>query len=352
MLDDQKKIESIDSGHMIDTIAQFSQQIDEASHIINEYQIPDFIKIDDVVITGMGASGISGDIVSSLFYEKLDVPFYINKGYDLPRWVHKDSLTVFLSYSGNTDETISSFKQALQKKSNIVAITSGGKLAEYCEKRQLTYIKVPEGFQPRSAVGYLLIPLLQVLRKNKILKNTIDADIQESIEVIKKSSKENNKEIITNENPAKKLAQKLHHTIPKIYGWGLYNPVAQRWRTQFNENSKLIADYDILPEASHNDIVGWSSDLDDTKYFSCILFRDAHEETIYMKARLDFMKSIFEDSAKCVQEIKPEGKSRLARALYAMNYGDFVSCYLAFLREVDPTPIDAINELKRQLASL
>lgn len=352
MLNDIKKIDAIDTASMLDTVALFPQQLEDALTLVNKYHIPDFIKIDDMVITGMGTSGITGDIITSLFYDKLDVPVYVNKSYDLPRWVHKDTLSLFLSYSGNSEETISSFKQAVQRKSNIITIASGGKLAEYAEKRNVPCIKLPLGLQPRAAIGYLLIPLLEVLKKNKIVKESIDKDIQEAIDVVKKTTRINEKTVPLEKNPAKQLATHIHQTYPKIYGWGLYSAVAQRWKNQFNENSKLLSCYEILPDANHNDIVGWSSSSQDTKRFSCIFFRDSHEESIYMKTRLDFFKVLCEEHASFVKEIKLEGKSRLAKSLYALNYGDFVSCYLAVLQEVDPTPIDVIHELKQRLATL
>ena len=114
----------------------------------------------------------------------------------------------------------------------------------------------------------------------------------------------------------------------------------------------MIASFDVLPEANHNDIVGWAANPEISKHFSCVLIRDHHEESIYMKTRLDFMKSLFQDVSSNVLEIQPQGKSRLARAVSLMLLGDFVSCYLAVLRQVDPTPIAAIQELKNQLASL
>jgi len=352
MLNQIEKIDAIDSAHMVDTIAQFPQQLEEAQSILNQFQIPDFIKVDNVVVSGMGASGISGDIVQSLFHDKLDVPFFVNKSYDLPKWVHKNTLSVILSYSGDTEETLSSFKQAVQKKCHIVAVTSGGKLAEYCEKREITCIHIPKGFQPRAATAYLLVPLLFILRKNGVIKNTLESDLAEARDVVKRSCKLYAKNVPLDENPAKQLAQDVQGTILKLYGWGLYAPVALRWRTQLNENSKLIADFDIVPDANHNDIIGWTGDAENAKHFSCLLFRDSHEESIYMKTRLDFMKVLFEDVAHVVKEVRPEGKSRLARMLYCMNLGDFVSCYLAFLRGQDPTPIDAITELKNRLSLL
>ena len=352
MLDDVKAISEIDKSGMLDTLADFPDQIKEAVEIIKTIQLPDFIKIDNVVVTGLGGSAVSGDIVESLFRDKLDVPFCVNRDYDLPKWVRKDTLTIFLSYSGNTEETLSAFKLAYQKKCNIICISSGGKLQELAEKREVIHIKIPTGFQPRAATAYLLFPLILILKRNGLLKNTIESDIEETISVTQEFIHENKKEVLEKNNLSKQIAKKIFSTMPQIYGWGIYSPIAGRWRQQLNENSKVIARDDVVPKSNHNDIVGWSANPEMSKQFSCILFRDNNEETLYMSTRLDFMKTLFEDVAANCIEVHPKGKSRLAKMMYAMCLGDFVSCYLAVLRKVDPTPIDIISELKERLSRL
>jgi glucose/mannose-6-phosphate isomerase len=352
VLDDTQAIKDIDTSDMFGILEQFPEQIQDAIRRTQDAHLQDFIKIDNVVFAGMGASGISGDIITGMYRDKIDTPTVVNRDYTLPKWVHKNTLAIILSYSGNTEETIAAFKEAYQKKCHILAISSNGKLQELCEKRDVTYIQIPQGIQPRAATAYLLTPLLFILQKNGLLRHSIDSDIEESIQISKTCCKEYAREVPEKDNLAKQLAGALHETIPQIYGWGFYQPVAQRWRTQINENSKMIAFYDVLPEANHNDIVGWASNPKISKHFSCILIRDHHEESIYMKTRLEFMKSLFQDVSSKVLEIHPQGKSRLARAISLMLLGDFVSCYLAVLRQVDPTPIAAIQELKNRLATL
>ncbi len=351
-LDDEQMLSKIDSMDMLGTIAEFSKQIQEAVALSQQTFIPDFIKIDNVVITGMGGSGIVGDIVSSLFWDKAEVPIVINKTYDLPKWAHKNTLTIFLSYSGDTEETISSFKTACQRKCKIISISSGGKLKELAIKRDLLHISIPPGFQPRAATGYLLFPLLFILKKNGIIKNTVESDIDEAESVVDELQKTINKSVPTKSNIAKQLALQINGTFPQMYGWNFYTPVALRWRTQFNENSKLIARADSVPESNHNDIVGWSANPELSKQATCILFRDKDEESIYMSQRLEFMKKLFSDVSKQVFEITPQGKSRLAKQMYSICLGDFISVYLAILREIDPTPIDAITELKNTLSCI
>jgi glucose/mannose-6-phosphate isomerase len=350
MLDDQSKISAIDKSNMLEKLANFPEQIKESIEIMKAKHL-DFIRIDNVIITGMGGSGISGDIVKSLFRDKIRVPLFVNKEHDLPRWAKKETLTVFLSYSGNTEETISSFKNACQKKCKIICISSGGKLKELAEKVGVNHIEIPTGFQPREATAYLLFPLMLILKRVGLLNYKIESDIEETIYVTRDFVDENKKTIPEETNLSKQIARKIFNTIPQIYGWGFYSPIATRWRTQFNENSKIIAREDTVPESNHNDIVGWSSNPEVSRNFSCILLRDKSEEPFYIGMRFNFMKNLLKDNASNLIEAYPRGKSRLAKAMYLMCLGDFVSCYLAILRGIDPTPVDIIQELKRHLAA-
>ena len=351
MLDDATHIIEIDKSHMLDKIAQFPSQIREAVELGKTIQIEKIFKIDNIIITGMGASGLAGDIIQRLYRDRVDVPILINREYDLPKWTKKDTLTIFMSYSGNTEETLAAFKHASQKKCKIISISSGGKLQDFSEKRGLPHIKIPSGFQPREAIGYFVIILLSIFHYTGLLKNSLDSDIEETIEILTDFIEKNNKSIPQEDNLSKQISSKIAGTIPQIYGWGIYSPISIRWRTQFNENSKIIACDSIVPESNHNDIVGWSMDPNTSKRFTCILFRDKSEESIYMTTRLDFMKNLFEETAANVIEIQPVGKSRLTKMMYSLCLGDFISCYLAVSRNIDPTPVDAIKELKSQLAS-
>lgn len=350
MANNYERISMVDKANMLDGLARFPEQIKESLAIAEAVERFNFLKIDNVVIAGMGASAISGDIMQSLFRDKLDIPLVVNREYDLPKWVNKDTLVICISYSGNTDETLSSFKIAFQKKCKIICISTGGKLQELAEKRNVPFVKIPSGIQPRAATAYLLFPSIIFLKKLGLLKTTIDMDIQETISVMQEFVAMNNKAVPEETNPAKQMATKIFHTIPQIYGWGIYTPIAIRWRHQINENSKMIARTDIAPECNHNDIVGWSANPEISKQFSCVLIRDKDEETIDMTTRLNFMRDLFKNTAGNIIEVSPKGKSQLAKMMYMMCLGDFTSCYLAVLRGVDPSPVDIITELKKRLA--
>ena len=187
--------------------------------------------------TGMGGSAISGDILQAFFRDKLDIPIYVNRQYELPKWAHKNTLVITQSYSGNTEETLHSFKHAYQKRCKIVGISSDGKLEEFCKKRDVAFIKIPSGYQPRAATGYMLFTALLMLNEIGILKIEIDKEIKDTISVTEEFRSKNKKDIPTEKNLSKKLAKQIYNKIPQVYGWKQYTPIAKRWCTQFNENS-------------------------------------------------------------------------------------------------------------------
>ena len=352
MLNDLTNISNIDKSGMLDNVEKFPEQIEETKNIVNNAQLSSIFKIDHIIISGMGASGISGDIVNNLLRDKIDKPIFVNRNYDLPKWANKNTLLFSQSYSGNTEETLSTFKHACQKKCKIIGISSGGKLQEYCEKREIPHIKIPSGFQPRAATGYTLFFSLLALKKIGVLNNSINEEINETINIVKEFRDKNKKTIDEKDNISKQCAKNILNTIPQIYAFNFYNPIARRWCQQFNENSKIICRYDEVPECNHNDIVGWSMNPEISKKFTCLLFRDKSEESIYMSKRLDFMKEFYESVTSNVIEIYAKGKKRLAKMMYTMYLGDFVSCYIAVLRKIDPTPVTAITELKKELAKI
>lgn len=352
MLDELKKIEEVDKSGMLNYVANFPNQIKEAKQIVEDSNATSMYKIDNIIFSGMGGSAISGDIIQSLLRDRLDIPIFVTRQYDLPKWANKNTLVFSQSYSGNTEETLSTFKHAHQKHCKIVAISSGGKLQEYCEKRDVPYIKIPSGVQPRAATGYILFCSLYTFKKIGLLNKDIDNEIAETIQIVEEVKNNNKKEVPEEKNLSKQLAKKISNKIPQVYGWDFYMPIAKRWCTQINENSKLICRYDEVSECNHNDIVGWSMNPEVSKQFACILFRDHENESIYISKRLNFMKKLFQDVAGTTIEIPIYAKRRLAKMMYAMYLGDFTSCYLAILRNIDPTPVEAIRELKEELAKI
>jgi glucose/mannose-6-phosphate isomerase len=352
MLDDLEFISKIDKSNQIRKIEKFPFQINEAIEIVDKLQINKIFKINNIIFNGMGGSAISGDIIKTLFINRLNIPIYVNRSYNLPKWANKNTLVITQSYSGNTEETLSAFKQAYQKKCKTISISSGGKLEEYCQNRGITHVKIPSGYVPRGAIAYFIFISLKILEKIGLTTNILKIDIEELIEITNVIVKDNNLKIPKEKNTSKKIAQKIFGTIPQIYGWDIYSPIAKRWSTQFNENSKLISKFDIVSESNHNDIVGWSQNYEISKKFSCIIFRDKSIESIYMSNRLDFMKTLYSDVAANVIEVEAKGKNTISKMISTMYLGDFISFYLAILRKIDPTPVPIIDELKERINSI
>ncbi len=352
MLDNREEISKIDKSNMLDSVEEFPDQIKKAKDIIESAKLENIYKVDNIIFTGMGGSAISGDILKAYFRDKIDIPIYVNRKYELPKWAHKNTLVIAQSYSGNTEETLSAFKHAYQKRCKIIGLTSGGKLEEYCKKRDVPFIKIPSGYQPRAATGYMMFSALYGLKDTGILRIDIDKDINEAISITEEFRNKNKKDIPFEKNLSKKIAKQILGKIPQVYGFKEYVPIAKRWCTQFNENSKIICRYDEVSECNHNDIVGWSMNPEATENFVCIMFRDKEDESIYISKRMDFMKKLFKTNAKDTIEIEIPPKRKLAKMMYAMYLGDFISCYLAILRKIDPTPVNIISELKEELAKI
>jgi len=351
-LDDMKFISSLDKSNMFAQIASFPTQITDAMQLINDTSLLKIYNIHQIIITGMGGSAISGDILEKYLLHKLNIPIHVNRTYDLPKWATKKTLVIAQSYSGNTGETLAALKNANEKKCSIIGISSGGLLKEYCQKHSLPYIQIPEGYQPRSALGFLFFSSILALHKTGLLSTVIQPEIDESISVTKELIEQVNPNIAFDNNAAKQIANQIDHTMPIIYAWNYYAPIAKRWATQFNENSKVISKYGCIPEKIHNEIVGWAEHTEYAKYFSGILLRDKKIETLQIKTTFDFVYKLFDQTLGKVVEINVMGKSPLAKLMYLLVLGDYISCYYALLRNKDPTPISIINQCKDELSKL
>ena len=230
----------------------------------------------------------------------------------------------------------------------LVAVSSGGVLQEFSERLKIPLVKLPEKIQPRCAFPYLFFPLLIVLKKLGLVEPEC-GEVEEAIEVLREIRDEVKPESPTSRNLAKRLALDVKDSVPIIYGFGMYGGVAQRMKTQFNENSKIPSKCEVFPELNHNEIVGWTGPERLTKNFTVILIRDKNEPS-EIKARIDVTKKlVLEKKAGKVIEVYARGRSKLARVLSVLYVGDFASVYLAILYGVDPTPVDVITRMKAEL---
>jgi glucose/mannose-6-phosphate isomerase len=240
-------------------------------------------------------------------------------------------LVFAVSYSGNTEETLSAFKDARSRNAKIIGITSGGKLSEECEK----VIKIPSGLQPRAALGYLFFPMLGVLHNTNIIRVKND-DLNEMMDILMDTEK------FTNEG--EELAKKLKEKIPIIYASEALGALAMRWKTQINENAKMPCFYNVFSEMNHNEIAGYKG-MD--RKFVAIMIRDNYDNE-RIKKRMDICQEIMEVTTD-VEEVQTEGECLLSRMFSAIYLGDFVSYHLALWNRVDPSPVEIIEGMKKKL---
>ncbi len=345
---------TIDRFQMAGLLTNFSRQVEEGVRIGKAFTLPRALRTDfqNVVFIGMGGSAIGGDVIRSLTSKEFPLPMTVVRHYDLPPFVDSKTLCIFSSYSGNTEETISAFRQGMKKGVKALSISSGGELAQLSRKASIPWIEIPKGFPPRAALGYSVFPLLQAFSQLKLLQWDARA-VEETIELLDSLAKKYGLETSRAKNPAKKLAQALWNRWVVIYaGTELLDSAALRFRNQIEENAKAMASHHLLAEMNHNEILGWQFPKSLVGKSTCVFLRDS-EDHPRIQLRMDFTKNLLVKERKVsVEEIRSQGKSRLARLFSAIHLGDWISYYLALLYRIDPTPVGVIEALKKKLASV
>jgi glucose/mannose-6-phosphate isomerase len=348
-LDDTQIYKQLNPENMRGHLHGLPQQCRTAWHKANDFKLPkDYANIDKVVILGMGGSAIGGDLVRSLFSSKKKPIIFVSRDYDLPAFVDDRTLVIASSYSGNTEETLSAFSQALQKKCKRLAMTTGGRLKELAEDAKVPVFLINYVAQPRAAVGYGFMSLIAFLQKLGHLEDKT-AEVEAMIQDIEKLLGELKETVPTSSNRAKQLAAKLHGKIAVIYGAGILSEVAHRWKTQINENSKSWAFYDIFPELNHNAVVGYQfpPELASKMYVVLLRCPSLHPR---MLIRYQATSELLKQSGISHETIDSQGKGELSQMMNLIYLGDWVSYYLAILNEIDPTPVKAIDYLKKRLS--
>lgn len=348
VLDDLTAQRSMDPGGMAELICRFPSMMKESLDLVSSVSLSPDIRPGGVIFCGMGGSAISADIASRLAERMFDVPAIVVRGYDLPKFAGKDSLVFILSYSGNTEETLSCYEEALSSGAKIIAVTSGGKLAERSIEKGHAIFKIPAGLPPRASMPYLLVPILYVL--DRIFPGTdLLGQIGESVGVLEEIKDMLKPEIPLSANMAKQTAAAMIGKLPFIFGSeGGSDAAAYRWKCQISENSKMNACFNVFPEMDHNELVNLAGA--GSKDVFAVFLRDERESG-RMKKRIDVTENIIRGSISGAAKIYSKGISHLSRILSLCYFGDFVSIYLAFLAGVDPMPVKAIEKLKKELAA-
>lgn len=323
---------------MKELVQNFTTQLREAKSIAEKAIIGPGDNIQNIVISGLGGSGIGGTILTELVANSCGVPITINKDYFLPAFVNEKTLVIISSYSGNTEETLQALQHAITRKAQVACITSGGKVLQMAKQHQFDFIEIPGGHPPRSCIGYSLVQLIKIFVAKGFTDTNLFADLERAISLL-------DRENLAIKSEAQRIAEKLMHKIPVIYSLGSSEGVSVRFRQQINENSKMLCWHHVFPEMNHNELVGW---VEKNNHLAVVTFHTSFdfERT---KKRYELCKPIFEKYSSGVIDVVAKGESLLEQFLYLINIGDWISCYLADLKGVDPVEVNVITELKNQL---
>jgi glucose/mannose-6-phosphate isomerase len=350
ILDQADRWTSIDPKSMRSLLESFPEQVETAARTGMKLSLPTPKGLSAVIVTGLGGSAIGGDLARAVTEAQMKVPAVVNRTYDLPGFVDTSTLIFACSYSGNTEETLSAYEQAKRAGASIVCITSGGKLEALAEADGRPVLRLPAGLPPRAALGHSLVALLSAMQALQIVPVMGDV-LQETIDLLKKLRDRFGIQIPESANPAKTLAASLHGKVVAIYGsTGIMETAAYRWRSQIAENSKNLAFHHVLPEMNHNELVGWIYPEEVLRKIGVVFLRDRGDHPQIQK-RFDLTRDIIAKKAGAVHEIWSEGNSILARAMSSIYLGDYVSLYLAYLNNTDPSPVAAIDFLKKNLSA-
>jgi len=317
---------------LLDIIHALPQQIREGVQLGKDVKLTG--EFSNIVVTGMGGSGIPGNLLQSILHD-CKIPIIVHKDYTVPGFVNKNTLFFAISYSGNTEETLSAFKEAVRKRATIVAITSGGKLRDLARENKTPTIIVPAGLPPRSAIAYFLFPMLVVLHNAGIAKLNV-AEVKATIEALKNPAFE---------QKAKQIAEELHGKTPIIYATEQLEGAALRWKQEFNENSKAHAFYNVFSEMDHNELMAYERTQGN---YHVILLRDERDHP-HNKKRMDFLKQILKERKIPLTELMLKGQQPLVKLFTALYMGDLTSYYLAISEGIDPVETSLIEQLKKLL---
>jgi len=344
-------LKQYDPQGMYDKIYNFPSQMKEGLDISTNADLPDIdvARVQNIVVCGLGGSAIGGDLVRTFLAYKIQQPFQVCRHYTLPEYVSKSSLCILSSYSGNTEETLSAYTEAKKRGAQVFAITSGGKLKEQALADGFGVVTIPPGYPPRAALGYSFVPMLVVLGRLGICQD-YSPDIESTISVLEHTREEC--VVDKTDNIAIATAERLIGKTAIIYsGQDYFDAVAVRFKGQICENSKQLAFFNFFPEFNHNELVGWGivEPYKDNLY--TIMIRDEADH-LRVGLRMDIVADIIREKGVEVLEFKTAGPNLLARMFSVIQFGDFVSLYIALLNKIDPTPVKVIDYLKGELEKI
>ncbi|MGZ7210472.1 MAG: bifunctional phosphoglucose/phosphomannose isomerase [Methanobacterium sp.] len=325
---------------MRNLIEQFPKQIEDAFKICKKQKFVSYAKkIDRVIICGVGGSGICGNIAQDLFFLKSKVPITVVKGYHIPGYVNETSLVIIISYSGNTEETVSNLKQAIKRRAKIVGIFSEGTLEHIFQKRNFDYIKIPDKLPPGAAIAHTMISLMFCLINFKVVSGSIKRQIYKVADFIKLEET-----III--SLAKSIASKIRNKIPIIYSTSLHEGIAVRFKQQLNENSKILCWNSVIPDTNHNELAGWTKTYKHLAVIFISDFKEYHKNTI----RINFTKELLGRLNQGIINIFFKGENEIEKIFYMIHLCDWISFFIAEEKGISPVEVNIISSLKYKLS--
>lgn len=343
MLDDLKYISQVDKSDALGFIAKQPQQL------LHDFGLKELSFGDEpiynVVFSGMGGSSLVAELVNT--WPRLKEPFVISKNYDLPEWVDQDTLVICASYSGNTEETLASLDQALEKKTRLMVIAHGGKLLERAKAEQLPYAEIPECSQPRTGILYMYRVLVELFIAAHLIPESSLRELEAVVPKLEESLAMWKPEILLKDNYAKQLAEAMEGKTPIIYGGALTYPAAYKWKINVNENAKNTAWCNQLPEFNHNEFIGWSSRPVE-KPFAVIDLISSFEHSRILR-RFEVTDRLLSGKRPKSNRVEAKGETVLEQLLYLVLLSDFATAYLGILNNIDPSPVDLVEKFKKEL---
>ncbi len=335
---------------MFKSIFDFPDQIEKALEIGKNIGLrKNYGRVNKIILAGMGGSAVGGDLLSLALKNHLTIPFFVSRNYILPNWVDENSLVICSSYSGNTEETLSVFKEAVLKNAPIIGITTGGILSLWLKENDYDEITIPGGLQPRAAVGFSMIPMMYLIMKIMKIDLDLESILKETIRELLEKRDIYSK--MDSQNPVYLLAHKIYKKCVIIYGeTGVTDKLSIRLKGQLCENSKMLAYVNEIPEMNHNEIVGWENNPELFSHIGVLWLVDKNGH-IRNQKRVEITQSILNQLPVKQYTIHLEGMSSIERIFHFIHYGDWLSYWCAILHEKDPTPVDKINFLKHALGS-
>jgi glucose/mannose-6-phosphate isomerase len=347
VIESVERIRAADPGNMLERIKDLPKQVRDAWKIASAAQLPPAHgDVRNITVAGMGGSAIGGDLAAALLAGDLKIPMSVHRDYGLPAYVGRDSLVIVSSYSGNTEETLSSFEEAQRRGARVLVLTTGGRISELARAAKYPVITFSYPAQPRAALGYSLGLVLGALTRLGFVRD-LGPDIDAALADLAKLEERVHEGARTND--AKKLAIELYGRVIFAYGGGVLGVMARRVKGQWNENAKNWAAFDVLPELNHNAVVGFPYPDVARDALTVLLLRSDRDNPRH-KIRFDVTRELLDRVNVPHKTLQFGGASMLSEVLQLTLFTDYVSFYVALLNGADPSPVKSIDYLKDRLA--